>query len=399
MRSRFLRQVFGGTLAGFETAGSATTFATPQFQPLPVGKISVLSIGSGFVAFSWEAPVHPKAYSYKVVYGNASAVTHVPTFTATGLAPGVPVSFTIYAGNVNSLGFEPTGITTILTPMPPPGPVDVLTVTGVTTTSAFLSFPPSRLENVTAYKTQLRRSQDIAWTDRSEVTCREDAMQLDLPPVCPSSFEVASLVMGVQYDFRVLLRNANDVGYRDVGVIVKAVPIFKPSRAAENLRLVSMSTTSLTLGFVSPSGIDSPTFYKIVYTFAYPNRTLAPEKFSDEVAAPAAGGIRVSGLVLNQTYQLQIIGRNLNTDGYLEPVRSVPFFGVPITKPPRTGEVVIDNVTASAVSMRWTPPAGPVTLYRVEVADDTAFVDGRRVRLSEFGLAPDYQVGLVVASH
>jgi len=40
-------KVFGGTLAGFETQGSATTFATPQFQPLPVGKISVLSIGSG----------------------------------------------------------------------------------------------------------------------------------------------------------------------------------------------------------------------------------------------------------------------------------------------------------------------------------------------------------------
>jgi len=42
-------------------------------------------------------------------------------------------------------------------------------------------------------------------------------MLLHIPPVCPSAFEVPSLVMGVQYDIRVLLRNANDVGYRDVG--------------------------------------------------------------------------------------------------------------------------------------------------------------------------------------
>jgi hypothetical protein len=42
-------------------------------------------------------------------------------------------------------------------------------------------------------------------------------MLLHIPPICPSSFEVPSLVMGVQYDIRVLLRNANDVGYRDVG--------------------------------------------------------------------------------------------------------------------------------------------------------------------------------------
>jgi hypothetical protein len=81
----------------------------------------------------------------------------------------VPISFTIYAGNVNSLGFEPVGITAILTPMPPPGAVDAMQVTGVTTTSVFLEFPPETLDNVTAYIVQYRRSQDTEWINRTEV--------------------------------------------------------------------------------------------------------------------------------------------------------------------------------------------------------------------------------------
>ena len=92
--------------------------------------------------------------------------------------------------------------------------------------------------------------------------------------------------------------------------------------------------------------------------------------------------------LMSRTYRVFIIGRNLNTDLYTDAVRSNAFFGVPLDKPPRTGEVIIDNVTSTSVSLHWTPPAGDVTMYRIEVSDDTAFVDGRRVRLSEFGLAP-----------
>lgn len=90
----------------------------------------------------------------------------------------------------------------------------------------------------------------------------------------------------------------------------------------------------------------------------------------------------------HRTYRVQVIGRNLNTVLYTDAVRSIAFLGVPSAKPPRTGVVVIDNVTSTSVSLHWTPPTGSVTMYRIDVSDDTAFVDGRRVRLSEFGLAP-----------
>jgi len=184
-------------------------------------------------------------------------------------------------------------------------------------------------------------------------------MLLHIPPVCPSAFEVPSLVMGVQYDIRVLLRNANDVGYRDVGTsknprransepptlkhpsiganrqiiltgflaflsqsqaslksaqlysfsdrflpnslsVVTAVPIYKPSRAADNIRLYWMSTSQLTLVFNPPPGIDTPTRYKAVYSLQYDNGTYAPELVSDEVIAPVTEGITINGLEFNR---------------------------------------------------------------------------------------------------
>ncbi len=154
-------RVLGGTLAGFETAGSATVLATPTYRPLAANRIKIISIGSGTVSFEWTPPVYPKALSYLVKFGgtDTSVETLANRFTATGLQPGVPVTFTVFSRNVNSLGFETTGITATLTPIDPPAPVTTLQVTGVTTTSVLFSFSPSELTNVTAYKAQYKRSQ------------------------------------------------------------------------------------------------------------------------------------------------------------------------------------------------------------------------------------------------
>lgn len=154
-------------------------------------------------------------------------------------------------------------------------------------------------------------------------------MLLNIPPICLSSLEVPSLVMGVQYDIRVLLRNANDIGFRDVGTgkkmrqtstlhidadvktvflthdppiysVVTAVPIYKPSRAAVNIRLLWMSTSQLTVAFDPPAGIDTPTHYKAIYSMQYENGTYAPEFLSDEVTAPVTEGITINGLEFNR---------------------------------------------------------------------------------------------------
>jgi hypothetical protein len=85
--------------------------------------------------------------------------------------------------------------------------------------------------------------QDTVWIDEEERICREDAQALHLPPTCPTSFGISPLVLGVQYDVRLLTRNANQIGYRDVGTGVRAVPIFRPSRPALNVRVISLSTT------------------------------------------------------------------------------------------------------------------------------------------------------------
>ncbi len=155
-------RVLGGTLAGFENVGSATVLAMPTYRPLPAKRIRILSIGSGSVSFEWTPPVFPKAQSYLVRYGtNSSVVTSENRLTATGLQPGVPVTFTVFSRNTNSLGYETTGVTATLVPIDPPAPITTLAVTGVSTTAVFLSFSPSQLANVTAYKAQYRRAQVV----------------------------------------------------------------------------------------------------------------------------------------------------------------------------------------------------------------------------------------------
>ena len=85
------------------------------------------------------------------------------------------------------------------------------------------------------------------WIDKEEVVCREDAQALNLPPTCPTNFQIAPLVLGVQYDVRVLTRNANQIGYRELGNVVRAVPVFRPSRPALNVRVIALSTTQVLL--------------------------------------------------------------------------------------------------------------------------------------------------------
>ncbi len=145
----------------------------------------------------------------------------------------------------------------------------------------------------------------------------------------------------------------------------------------------------MTLAFSVPDGIDAPTYLKSAFRPVGANSSL--ERFSTEVPS-ASGQVTVSGLALGVSYAFQIIGRNLNSEGYLDAARSVPAVASPMSKPPRVGEPQITGVTGSSVSVTWSAPGGAVTQYRVDVADDTVLVDGARKRLSDFGLTPRWNV-------
>ncbi len=145
----------------------------------------------------------------------------------------------------------------------------------------------------------------------------------------------------------------------------------------------------LTFAFNVPDGIDTPTHYRAVYRTVGANAS--SELFSPEELA-AAAQVTVSGLTLGVNYTFQIIGRNLNTEGYLNAVRSISVVASPMRKPPRLGEPVIVGVTGSSISVTWAAPQGTVTLYRIDIADDTALINGARKRLSDFGLSPRWNV-------
>ena len=385
-------RVFSGNIAGFNTAGSNIVSARPMPQPLPLSLISVTGITVTSVSITWAPSSLTFADSFLVQYSNFSVETTEATFTARDLTPGIPVKLTVFARSFNSLGYEQPGVSATVTPIDPPEPVTTLMVTNVTSDSVNIAFDPAQLVNATAYLVQFKRQSDGMFTNYSEYVCREDEQYLGSLPTCPTQISVMGLVTAVGYDFKVLLRNANQAGYGDGGNIVTAVPIFKPTLPATNLQVFAVTDSQVSIKFTFPQGLDSPTQYRVVYS----ESTSPLDSLESETSDFFASSVNVSDLILGQIYRFQIIGRNLNSQGYSDAVRSDPLFAGPYLKPSRVGPVTIVNFSGSSatdfsISVRWIPPlSGIVTLYRLEVANASAFDENRWISLSTIGLQPQF---------
>jgi hypothetical protein len=375
-------KVFAGTLAGYELEGSVVVSAAPVSRPppppsrtkwtrrvpqpvlighaaslsqvsrpMPVTAVRIVEIAETSITLEWDPARFPRTTSFLLRWGGegadeaAEAETTATTFTATGLATGVPVTFSIFSRNFNDDGYETAGMSAVVTPIVPPGYVTTLTVTNVTSTSVTLCYSPDELTNVTRAKMQLKRSSAAAWADAEERVCRIDEQYVSAPPSCGTCYTAAGLVTGVRYDFRVLQRNSNQAGYRAAAAqVVSGVPVFRPTRSVSNLRVVGVTTEAVYLEFDEPDGVDKPLAYKVVFR----REAGGPEEESMEFPAGFLP-VNVSGLARDVPYLFRVIGRNLNADGYAPPplrtkwTRRVPH---PVlighaTSLPRTGTAVL----------------------------------------------------------
>ena len=388
-------RVYAGNLAGFETTGSNSVPARPMPIPLPLNTVRVIGITETSISLSWEPSKLTFANSYLILFGdNHSVETQDIFYTISGLVPGVPVRFTVFARSFNSLGYEEPGISLTVTPVGPPGLVSTLTVVNVTASSVDLAFDPLQLVNATAFLVQYKRDSDRDFTNFSEYVCRADEQFLQSTPTCLTRVSVTGLVPIVKYDFKVLLRNSNLAGYRDGGNVTTAVPVFKPTLPASNLQVIAVTDTTVSLQFTFPEGVDSPTRYRIVYS----DILSSPGAVESETADFFSQSIIVTGLVLGNTYKFQVIGRNLNKEGYSGAVRSAPLIAGPYLKPSRVRQIAVINVSGSSpiqssISIRWIPPlSGIVTLFKIEIANASVFDGGSWIPLAKIGLAPQFQL-------
>lgn len=381
-------RVFAGNLAGFEVTGSAVVSAAPVSKPLPVEAVRVTEITDTTISLEWTPVVVPEATMFQVRAGDQVAETTENSFVVRGLSTGVRTLFTVFARSFNTLGYEPYGASAIVTPIDAPALVTTLEITSVTITSVNLRYDPSQLENVTKFKVQFKRATSPDFVDLVEYQCRIDEQFLESTPLCDTAFTVSNLVTGVLYDFRVMQRNSNTKGYLEGGNIVSGRPVTKPTRAATNVRVAGVTTSAVFLALDPPVGQDIPTHYTVVYSQAGNYSELLSTEF---VAVPDLI-VNVSGLIQDVEYEFQLIGRNLNLDGYQDAVRSIAIVAAPIARPGLVQNLQITEVSSDSVSLSWEPPIDPVIDYQVEVANKTVLVNGVVTDILVLGLAPDFKV-------
>ena len=380
-------KVFAGTLAGYELHGSNDLSVAPVSQPKEVNALIITDIALESISLRWEPATFPRATSFRLEYLDQSVETTQQSYTATGLTSGAPISFTVFARNFNALGYEPKGVSVTVTPIGPPGFATTLRIVGVTTTSVTVEYDPVELVNVTKIKVQIKRYSAEHWTEFGEYQCRIDEQYLDTPPTCSTTLVIDNLVLGVLYEVRVLQRNSNAAGYLTDGAKVLVIsPTLKPTRSVSNLQVTGVTTSSVFLEFDRPLGVDAPLFYKVLYSEA----DSGVEYMTEEVPA-SQKTLNVTGLSKDVSYKFAIIGRNLNLEGYTNAVRSELVFIAPFEKPSKVANISNPGVGSDRIMITWDPPTrGPVSLYKVEIANATTMMNGERVDVADLGLAPSY---------
>ena len=381
-------RVFAGTLAGFELAGSDMVSAAPVSQPKEVNALIITDISLESISLRWEAATFPRATSFLLRYLDEEIETTQLTYTATALIPGQPVTFRVFARNFNELGYESKGQTAMVTPIGPPGYATTLRIVGVTSTSVTIEYDEVQLVNVTRIKVQYKRASALNWTEFAEYQCRIDEQYLNDPPSCSTTIHIDNLVLGVVYVARVLQRNSNAAGYLEQGAKQLVIsPTLKPTRSVNNLEVVAVTSSAIFLEFQRPVGVDAPTHYKVVYSKAAGGAEETTPEFATSQAT-----VQVTGLIKDVVYTMHIIGRNFNVAGYTNAVQSGVVASAPFEQPTKVSNIRNPAVAADQITIAWDLPSrGPVSLYKVEIANATVLMNGVAIDVAELGLAPSYR--------
>ncbi|XP_051778837.1 receptor-type tyrosine-protein phosphatase eta-like [Erpetoichthys calabaricus] len=310
------------------TEGDAVAI-TGITKPGVVYNLTISNISTSSLFLSWTPP-NGNVGSYRVDV-SGSTVMNVTTTSAfanlTGLIPGSMYTLQVVALAVDNMT---EGDAVAITGITKPGVVYNLTISNISTSSLFLSWTPPN-GNVGSYRV------DVSGSTVMNVTTTSAFANL------------TGLIPGSMYTLQVVALAVDNMTEGDA---VAITGITKPG-VVYNLTISNTSTSSLFVSWTPPNGnvgsyrvdVSGSTVMNVTTTSAFANLT---------------------GLIPGNMYTLQVVALAVDNMTKGDAVAITGF-----TKPDVVNNLRISDITASSLSLNWTPPNGNVGSYRVDVPGST----------------------------
>ena len=364
-------------LRGFNSGGHSAYSNTLSVQTLPdppsqPTNFIVTNIAQTSVGLQWQAPGTGDQTGYEIQYttdptfsgtvpsqniGNAAATTA----TVSNLQPYTTYYFRLRA--VNAGGGSTPAETNAQTLPTAPAPPTNLSASLVTQTSFTVSWSVPA-GPVTGYQLDYSTASNFA-----------GATTIAIAGGGTTSQPLSGLTQNTTYYVRI--RGINTGGTGTNSDVLNVLTLPDAPQAPTGVAANSIGSGGLTLTWTAPAG--PITGYTVEYSTANDFSASPQQVVVGNVTSQA-----ISGLSANTVYYFHVKAKNAGGEsGY-----SAPPLGV-LTLPGAPSNLSASNVTTSSLTLNWTPPAGTIASYQLDVATSANFAGASTI--SGIG-APPYNL-------
>ncbi|XP_052336595.1 receptor-type tyrosine-protein phosphatase beta-like isoform X6 [Oncorhynchus keta] len=314
-------------VAGDNTTVGQSKTVSKYTKPAIIRNLMSTEITTSAVSLSWTEPFGNRSF-YRVEWtdGNTSGSQNTPetSFNVTALTAGVQYLFTVtaVAGDNTTVGQSKT-----VSKYTKPAIIRNLMSTEITTSAVSLSWTEP-FGNRSFYR--------VEWTDGNTSGSQNTP---------ETSFNVTALTAGVQYLFTVTAVAGDNT---TVGQSKTVSKYTKPA-AIRNLTVTEITTSSVSLSWIEPSGNSS--FYRVEWTGGSRDMNTTTNVTAFNVTELTAG--------VKYTFKVTAVAGDNITKGKAQEKAL-------FTKPAVIRNLTVTEITTSSVSLSWIEPLGNSSFYRVE---------------------------------
>ncbi|XP_052336590.1 titin-like isoform X1 [Oncorhynchus keta] len=314
-------------VAGDNTTVGQSKTVSKYTKPAIIRNLMSTEITTSAVSLSWTEPFGNRSF-YRVEWtdGNTSGSQNTPetSFNVTALTAGVQYLFTVtaVAGDNTTVGQSKT-----VSKYTKPAIIRNLMSTEITTSAVSLSWTEP-FGNRSFYR--------VEWTDGNTSGSQNTP---------ETSFNVTALTAGVQYLFTVTAVAGDNT---TVGQSKTVSKYTKPA-AIRNLTVTEITTSSVSLSWIEPSGNSS--FYRVEWTGGSRDMNTTTNVTAFNVTELTAG--------VKYTFKVTAVAGDNITKGKAQEKAL-------FTKPEVIRNLSVSEITTSSVSLSWIEPSGNRSFYRVE---------------------------------
>ncbi|XP_073485015.1 tenascin-X-like [Aquarana catesbeiana] len=324
----FLVTTLAGSSNTVEGDGASISCST---QPGEVKNLTVGNIDTTSISLSWEKP-NGNVSSYFIQILEDQALNRNVTTTSDtimGLIPGYYYTFLVYALAVNN---TIQGNSSVVGSNTKPEMVKNLTADNITITSLLLSWEKPET-NVSFYYIQIL--QDPNFIRNTSTTY----------------FTVENLTPGNNYTFLVIAVAGMVEGN------VSQISAYTPPEKVQSLTAYNISTTSLSLNWLPPTGNAS----------SYQIQILENVSFSVIVNSPTTS-YTIQNLIPGNYYTFLVSalvgGNSIKGDSSMT---------VNYTMPEKVQSLTAYDITTTSLSLNWLPPTGNASSYQIQIQENPSF--------------------------